>query len=205
MAWAPDYVTLAEMKVYLRNTESVSTDDATISAAITGASRAVDGTCHRQFGIVDTAEERIYRAYYDVESRRWLAEIDDLMTTTNFAAQVSIDGSNVGAIDSYVLEPRNAARKNRPWTIFAINPGSSYRPSTRPFEVALTGIWGWTAVPTVAKQATYLQANRFCFRQDSPAGVAGSPSQGSEIRLQEKLDVDVAVTLNDYMRWREPQ
>lgn len=205
MAWAPDYVTLEQMKVYLRDNEAQSADNVAIAAAITGASRAIDGLTHRQFGKVAVVEQRIYPAYYDWETGRWLVEMDDCQTTTGLTVAVWRDGASVGAIDSYVLEPRNAAQRGRPWEMLSVELDSTFVPASRPREVAITALWGWTSVPTAVENATYMQVNRFFSRRESPYGVAGSPSQGSEVRLLEKLDVDVAVTLNTYMRWREAQ
>jgi len=61
--------------------------------------------------------------------------------------------------------------------------------------------WGWSAVPVPVKEATYLQASRFHSRRDSPYGIAGSPDQGSELRLLSRVDPDVAVSLSDFVRW----
>lgn len=201
MAWKPDYVTLSQMKHFLNIDDDDTADDAEISRAITTASRAVDNCTHRQFGKVDAAEERIYPAVYDRDTRRWLVEMDDLMVTTSLTAIVVIDGSNAGSIDYYVLEPRNASQQGRPWTVLSVEPRAAFLPSSSPREVAITGIWGWTAVPAAVEEATILQASRFNFRRVSPHGVAGSPTTGSEIRLQERLDVDVATSLGDYTRW----
>jgi len=49
MAWAPDYITSAQLKAYLRIDDTV--DDAQIALAVTAASRAVDragGSRHDQ-------------------------------------------------------------------------------------------------------------------------------------------------------------
>jgi hypothetical protein len=50
--------------------------------------------------------------------------------------------------------------------------------------------------------AAKLQCARWNFRRDAPAGVAGSPDQGSEIRLLSRLDPDVAVSLAGLSRPR---
>jgi len=57
-------------------------------------------------------------------------------------------------------------------------------------------------VPTTVKQATLLQASRVFARREAPFGVAGSPDMGSELRLLEKVDPDVAVMLVPYVRNR---
>ena len=67
-------------------------------------------------------------------------------------------------------------------------------------ELAITGLWGWPAVPTSVKVATLLQASRFAIRRDSPYGIAGSPSEGSELRLLAAVDPDVKVAIGKKYR-----
>lgn len=200
MAWAPDYVTSAELRSYLNITDSA--DDTELGYAITAASRAIDQDANRQFGVVGSVEERFYTARWDRQRCRWVVDIDDLMSTSNFAAETQdSDGTTVGAIDDYFLEPRNAAAQGRPWTQLVVKPDSSFKPTGLANEVAITALWGWTSVPTAVKQATLLQASRLFARRTSPYGIAGSPDTGSELRLLARLDVDVAVALRPYRRW----
>lgn len=196
MAWAPDYVTDADLKAFMRIGDTV--DDVEIALAIATASRAVDDHCNRQFGVVAVAEQRLYTARPDHERGWWVVGIDDLQTVTDLAVVIT----DVGTSTDFVKEPVNAAAKGRPWTRLAIDATSSVVPTGEPHEVAATGRWGWTAVPTVVKQATLLQASRFMVRRDSPYGIAGSPDQGSELRLLARLDPDVAVSLRGLVRTR---
>lgn len=199
MAWAPDYATTAELKAQLRISDTA--DDAQLALAITAASRAIDTHTGRQFGSV-TATERFYTARYDRNRCRWVVPIDDLMSVTSLDPQVQdADGVDVGAIDDYTLEPRNAAADARPWTQLVVRAGSTYVPTGRMDEVAITALWGWTSVPTPVKEACLLQASRFHARRDSPFGIAGSPDLGSELRLLARVDPDVAVALRPYVRW----
>lgn len=200
MAWAPDYATSAELKAYVRIDDTL--DDAQIALAITASSRAIDAATGRQFGVVAAAAQRFYSGRWDRRIARWMVEIDDLMSTSSFAAiTVDSEGVTLGTIDDYVLEPRNAAAKSRPWTQMLIRPNSTYKPSGARDEVAVTALWGWTAVPDAVKQACLLQANRFLSRRNSPYGVTGSPELGSELRLLSKVDPDVEVILGPYKRW----
>lgn len=202
MAWKPAYVTTEEAKAFLRINGGDSVDDTYLDLAVEAASRAIDVSCNRQFGKVSVAEERFYTARFDLERRRWVVPMDDLMSVTSFAAEVQdADGNTVGAIDDYVMEPRNAAQLSKPWTMLMVRPGSSFKPTGVTDEVAITAAWGWTTVPDTIKQATLLQASRFHARRDSPYGVAGSPDMGNELRLLAKLDVDVALMVNPYRRW----
>ena len=78
MPWAPDYVTLQEMKNHLRLTDTV--DDLEIALDITAASRAVDRATLRQFGLVAAPEVRTYTAWWDKRRCKYVVDIDDLMT-----------------------------------------------------------------------------------------------------------------------------
>lgn len=179
MTWAPDYVSLVEAKNYVRVTDTV--DDVELALIVTAASRAIDNRTHRQFGQVAAVEERFYPARYSRTRQRWVAEIDDLATTTGLV--VTVNGT---VTTNYVLGPRNAVVKGRVWTLLTF--GSGVMPTD---DVSVVARWGWLAVPSAIATAGRLQVNRFLQRRDSPYGVAGSPADGSEVRLLAKLDPDV--------------
>lgn len=198
MAWAPDYVTLTALKTFLRNT--VSADDADLSVDITAASRAIDDHCNRQFGKVASAETRVYTARPDYERGVWVVDIDDLDDVTGFAP--TIDGV---AVTTYTLEPVNAVLKGLVWTRLVIDPATStVVPTGAANELSAAGKWGWTVQPVAVGLAARLQASRFSSRRNSPYGVAGSPDQGSEMRLLARVDPDVGVSLRHYRRPRRP-
>lgn len=194
MAWAPDYVTVAELRSYLRTANPQ--DDTQLALAVTAASRAVDHDTNRQFGKVSSAEERLYPAYPDYERGYWVVEVDDFQSTSGLA--VEVDGD---AVATFLKEPRNASQKARPWTRVVFTSDSEAMPCATS-EVAVTALWGWTAVPDTVKNAALLQATRLVKRREAPFGVAGSPDQGSELRLLAKVDPDVAVMLRGYRRMR---
>lgn len=179
MTWAPDYITVEEAKDYVRITDNV--DDDELAFIVSAASRAIDKRCHRQFGKVDAAEERFYPARWSRTVCRWVAEIDDLAVTTDMV--VTVDGV---VTTDYTLGPRNAVVTGGVWTQIVF--GSTVNPDD---DVSIVAHWGWTAVVATIKAAARLQVNRFLSRRDSPYGVAGSPSDGSEMRLLAKLDPDV--------------
>lgn len=183
MAWGDtDYCTVAELKSFMRITTTM--DDVQLSLAISTASRAVDRAASRQFGVVAAPEARTYEARLDPYLCAYAVQVDDLMTEI---------GLVVGG--GYTLLPRNAAQKGRPWTRLVLDD--------RPEDLDAVDImarWGWTAVPTAVKLATMLQASRLFKRKDAPFGIAGSPSEGSEMRLLAKVDPDVAVSVGPYIR-----
>lgn len=191
MAWAPPYVDPDELNRFVRVDDTV--DDVEAGLAIEAASRAVDAFTGRQFGLVDTPEARRYTA--SLRSGLWVVGIDDLMTSTGLAVTVP-----AGAITAYELTPINAAAMGRPWTRLVVIADSTVQPVGEAYEVTITARWGWTVVPAAVKQATLLQASRFLARRDSPYGIAGSPSDGSELRLLARVDPDVAVILGPYVR-----
>lgn len=197
MAWAPDYLTTTQVKDFRRIDPADTLDDVEIAVAISAASRAIDDHCNRQFGLTAAPEERFYTAWYDYDRGRWVVDVDDFMTTTGLV--VSVDGT---ALTTFTKEPLNAAALGRPWERLVFDETPDVYPTGVLAEVSAVARWGWTAVPTQVVQATHLQVNRLMSRRDAPFGVAGSPEQGSEIRLLARLDPDVAVSLKGLRRAR---
>lgn len=190
MTWAPDYITSAELKAFKNIGDAA--DDAEVALVVTAGSRAVDNATGRQFGQLASATEWIYTACWDRHRGRYIVSIDDLDTTTGLVVKVA--GT---ATTDYTLEPRNAVAKGKVWTqlVFGTGVGSSTVD-----DIAITARWGWSAVPSTVKIANKLQSSRFLARRNSPFGVAGSPTDGSELRLLAKVDPDVAVMLAPYIR-----
>lgn len=201
MAWAPDYLTVAELRAYRNLAISDTADDIDLAVSITAASRAIDRHCNRQFGQVAAPELRYYTAWYDRETSRWIVDIDDLASTSGLVVEIA----DVGTVTSYKLSPLNDVAKGKVWTQLSIGRDSDVEPTGEYGEMEITAPWGWSAVPVSVKQASYIQGQRFSMRSDSPYGIAGSPENGSELRLLARLDPDVAVALSDFVRPRRPQ
>ncbi|MDM4721153.1 hypothetical protein QTQ03_16670 [Micromonospora sp. WMMA1363] len=195
MAWAPDYITSAQLKAYVRVDANDTVDDDEIADAVTAASRAVDQHTHRQFGQVAVAEARTYTAVYDRHVGMWRIVVDDLGDTTGLDIQAA-----GGEITTYTLHPRNALTKGRVYEEIRVPLSASVTPTGDEGELTITAPWGWPATPTAVPLATKLQGSRFLARRDSPYGVAGSPQDGSEVRLLARVDPDVAVSLRPYVR-----
>lgn len=197
MVWKPDYLTLAEAKAFLRVSDTV--DDVEIAANITAASRAIDDHCNRQFGQIAAPAARVYRRppVWEPVAGMWIMQTDDFQDLTG-ALVAGVAYASSGA----VAWPDNAPADGLPWTALAWpdQPTPGYYGS--PASITPTIRWGWSTVPAVAPTATKLQLNRLMARRDSPMGVAGSPDQGSELRLLAKLDPDVIALLKG---WRRPQ
>lgn len=204
MALYPDYATTADLKAWLRISDAV--DDTELAVAVMAASRAIDKACNRQFGLNGAAVARYYRFDGQCIQGRRAVQVDDLMTTTGLV--VKIDQGEDGVYEQtltlgtdFDLWPWNAAGDNMPWTHIVFRPSAAVLPYGLPREVEAAGNWGWSTVPTVVYQACLLQASRFFVRRDSQYGVAGSPETGTELRLLERLDPDVAVMLSTVRRW----
>jgi hypothetical protein len=187
--WAPDYLTDEEAADYVR-APGVELEELAIWC--TAASRAIDKKTNRQFGQVSTLTERTYRrpAVYDRRSCLWLVEVDDVQDVTG----MTIDGTAY-ADSGAVLLPDDAAAKGRPYERL----GFETCPDA---PVVASALWGWTAVPAQVVGACKLQVSRWSSRRDSPYGIAGSPTSGSEMRLLSRLDPDVATTLAGLSRRR---
>jgi hypothetical protein len=199
MVWRPDYATTAQVKTALGITDA--TDDTEIATAITAASRAIDRATSRQFGnVTGTPTPRAYDACWDRHrpTPAWVVSIDDLYDATGLA--VTIAGVTVTAAN-YQLEPRNALADGDVYTSLVLLAGAEAKPTAGIPRIDLsTDKWGWAAVPATVLNACKLQTGRFHKRRDALFGVAGSPADGSEVRLLAKLDPDVAVMLVDYTR-----
>lgn len=196
MSWAPPYATATELTHFIGEA-SVGANEAQMTLAIETASRSVDRITGRQFGTLDAPESRWYQPTYDRQRRRWIVDIDDLMTADGLVVE-SGDGLSVSGapLAGYVPMPINAIANSRPWTQLVFTSGLSV-PSGA--HVRITAQWGWTEVPPTIKLATLLQASRLYARKHAPFGVAGNQDVG-ELRLLERLDADVAVSVRPFVR-----
>lgn len=192
--WKPVYAQLAEMRDWLRLRDAEDTDDdALLQLKLSAASRAVDGSCHRQFGKVDSAVSRSYDVRWSRSLASYVADIDDLMDLTGFT--FTLDGVALASTD-YKLRPRNAIADGEPYTYVLISANP-----TGTGELVGLGLWGWNAPwPDPIKESTMLQASRLNIRRDSPYGIAGGSDSGTELRLLARLDPDIAPLVVDYVR-----
>lgn len=193
MPWAPDYLTAEKAADFIRLSATPSVPDAEeLATWCTAASRAIDKRCNRQFGQVDSLTSRTYRRppVWSRTLRLWVVQVDDVQDVTG----MTVNGVPV-ADSGAVLLPDGAAEKGRPYERL----GFTDYPSTPLVSAAR---WGWTAFPAGVVGASKLQVSRWAARRDSPYGVAGSPSTGSELRLLDRLDPDVHTSLAGLARRR---
>jgi hypothetical protein len=129
-------------------------------------------------------------------------EVDDVMTSTGLV--IKLDQAGQGTYGSALTGvdpwPWNAAADGKPWTHLVFRSYASAFPTLFSQGVQVTANWGWTTVPSIVQEATLIQAARFFVRRDSSYGIAGSPETGTEMRLLERLDPDVALMLSTVRR-----
>jgi hypothetical protein len=192
VAWKPDYLTATAAADFVRTTEP--SELATIGIWVTAASRAIDTRCNRQFGQLAAPASFTYdqQPAYDPSTGLWFLEIDDVQDTTGML----VAGTALASSDA-ALWPRNAVAKGKAYTHLTWDTLTSW---TGPVDV--TARFGWTSVPSQVVAAAGLQVSRFVARRDSPYGVAGSSSEGAQLRLLARLDPDVAVSLAGLSRPR---
>jgi hypothetical protein len=197
MTWKPDYVTAVQVADFLRISDTV--DNTQFGMWATAASRAVDDKTNRQFGQLAAPAARTYRrpAVYNPASGLWELEIDDVQDVTGMLV-AGVAYASAGA----VLLPDNAPADGKPWERLGFTMQPLLPTAGAPMTTVITARWGWTTVPAQVTGACYLQSARWAARRDAPFGIAGSPDQGSEIRLLAKLDPDVATTLAGLSRRR---
>ncbi len=199
MSWEPDYATAAELAEYMRIPDTLDAD--TLGRAVTSASRAVDRATLRQFGQVAVAEQRVYPARWDSDTGRWVVSMDDTMTAPTAVGVDEAGDETWGTpVTGYVLRDLNAAARGRPWTALWLAVSGSVVPYAPERYVAVTALWGWSAVPDTIRSATLLQASRFASRRDSPYGIAGTGDQSPALRLQAQADPDVKLMCRPYRR-----
>jgi hypothetical protein len=181
------YATDAEVKAALNISDTK--DDAVVALATEAASRLIDGFTNRRFDKTAVAEARLYTA----TAANGRVVTDDIATATGLV--VEADGATLTDPTDYRLHPLNAAAHGMPWTYLS---GTDW--PTEAGAVKVTATFGWPAVPAEVRQAALIQAIRLVQRRHSPYGIAGSPEDGSEMRLLSRLDPDVENLLRHLRR-----
>jgi hypothetical protein len=191
--WAPAYATPDELASYMGDATTGS-DAAEMTLAVEAASRSVDRACDRQFGLLDAPQSRFYTALR-AHRGRWVVNVDDFATVDG----LSIETVAGQPIIDVLPGPVNAVVKGRVWTQLVVGSGSSVVPSADEGAVRVNAKWGWPEVPKTIKLATLIQASRLFARRHAPFGVAGNEDVG-QLRLLERLDPDLAVSVRPYAR-----
>lgn len=192
-----NYATLAQVKSSLRITDQM--DDTLLNAAISAASRWVDGWCGRDFTVASGTSTKDY-----VPSGRMEPLIvDDLTSVVSVKIDEDLDRTFVTTLNTidYQLEPVNGIAFGNAYPYTRIRPQEDgYWPTAYGrATVRVEATYGWPAVPDAVVEATILQASRLFTRLDSPLGIAGFGDMGA-MRVSFKGDPDVAMLLSPYRR-----
>lgn len=185
--WKPNYADIAELKEYVRITDTV--DDDLMTSCVSSASRMIDRAARRQFGVVDTLTTR----RYDI-GEKWctgnrFVEIDDIGDPTDFA----VLNNGITISDECILYPLNAVVDNGVYTELSV-------PGNYTGVLECEGLWGWNAVPAAIHQATLITASRLYTRRDAPFGILGGSQNGESMYIA-KIDPDVEALIRPYYRW----
>lgn len=192
MAWKPLYANVEQFHDWLRLRDASDVeDDVTLRRHLSAASRAVDGSCKRQFGKNDTPVTRYHEVRWSRSKGAYVALITDIMDTTGLT--FTLDGVELTA-DQYSLRNRNALADGMPYTWVVLSDVTV----TGDGVLAGEGLWGWNApFRDEVVEATLLQASRLSVRPQSPYGIAGGSDSGTELRLLSRLDPDIAPLVTD--------
>jgi hypothetical protein len=190
------YCSLADVKASARITDTV--DDSLLELAVESASRLVDSYTQRYFYNAGTAT-RIF-----VPLDNYVTEIDDLISLSVLETSDGDEYGTTWAGKDYQLEPLNGnvdGLTNHPATRIRAVDDFLFNVLDLEATVRVTGVWGWSAVPTAVKQATVIQAARIFKRNDSPTGIVGFGEMGA-VRVGVQLDPDVKHLIDVYRKVR---
>lgn len=197
MAITNGYITLANLKTYLKIDDSV--EDTLLESIIESASRSIDRIANRRFYLDAVASARTYRPVGNLR-----VIVDDFGTTTGLILKTDPDSTGtyqktMTLNTDYIVEPTTALAKGRPLNYLTIVGSTAlslpvnYRP-----QVEVTAKWGWPSVPDDIEQATYILSADLYKRKDSIGGVLGLSELGA-IRMS-PLGRDIAAMVRAYRR-----
>jgi hypothetical protein len=183
-----EYVSVAEVKETL-GMKSGTYAEPDLQDAVQAASRTVDAYC-RRFFYLTTSQTRVYTAV-----ARDYVLIDDAVTITTVTDQA------VGLVlgTNYYRAPSNADTYGEPWTALRAAAGYYFSRGVRD-AIAVTGTFGWPAIPANVRMATKILAGRLLLRpRQAVFGVVGFDFDGAAIRLS-TTDPDLVMLLSDFRR-----
>ncbi len=183
------YVTLAELRAWIRLSDSVTDSDPKLEACITAAEAFVDAHCGRTF--VPTAEDAVAEARIFQSDR-----VDDFSTVSGLIVETSLDRITwqTRTIDTefWVGPDSTSAFADAFWQI---NP-LPYVDWCGRF-IRVTAKWGWPAVPEPVKLSTKIVAHLLVKRSGDPYAVAQIGDMPSRVRRD---DPQVIAALAPYRR-----
>lgn len=186
-----DYVAAATLKAYMGLT--VTANDPQVAAAITSASREIDGHCRRRFYADAATSARVYR-----RSTEHTVAIDDAVVGTISLVEMDTgqDGTWAYTVNAgdWLAEPLNGVGANgMAWPVTRLrtlgsltipNDVTSHRPCVR-----VTARWGWPDIPEPVTQAALILAAETYKLREAPFGVAGFDQYGA-VRIKSLPQVE---------------
>lgn len=200
MAITNGYCTLAEIKSELEITDS--NDDTYIEGVIEGVSRWIDGWTKRRFYAV--TETRYYSPEYSS-----IIDVDDLLSVTTLKTDPNQDRtfSDTWETTDYDLLPLNEAANGWPYTYIETTLNGQYTFPLGTKTVEIAGSFGFCAlanVPSDVYRAAFLGTLRLIKRDDTPLGIAGSPTVGPvDVNIPSLTsDPDIIALIQQYRKLR---
>lgn len=180
MAITGGLITLAELAQFTGY--AVPTDPAKVSdveSAIESASRSIEQFCGREFHAT-TSSARYFDSLDGV-----IVRIDDASTVSAIAVDSGDDGTHATAVTTYQLLPhggRSLVLGAVPYTAvkalrFNVWPTTNERAGA----VKVTGVWGWSAVPTAVKRSCAVYAHELLRDREATFGGVLATTEGVAI------------------------
>jgi hypothetical protein len=191
-----NYITLTELK----NTSELigySFADWDATKAIAATEAGINELCGRSFTPASGTTTRYY-----TPTEMGVVLLDDVISVATVATDNDGDGvyEQTWTTSDYLLAPFNAAADGRPYETLAARPYSSLRFTCLPSSVAVTGQFGWPAVPAQVIEATTILATRLLRRaREAPFGVVGLGIDGAAVRIS-RFDPDVGFLLDPLVK-----
>jgi hypothetical protein len=171
MALGDPYISLEEMRTYLKVKDGDTTHDVDIETAVKSASHDINSFCRRQFNKTEVASARIYEPVMPID---WVT-VDDFYTTTGLIVEIGNERTGTyRTIDptDFVATPRNGIVDGEPgWPFWTIRFHDDWLGVGD--VVRVTAKWGWNEIPdSVIQSCKLLAATRYKLK-DAPLGTAG--------------------------------
>lgn len=183
------YVSLPQMKAYLKIADDLTRDDDLIAAALDSVSLEIDNVCERTFtrDLVATARTFPVR-------ETGLLRVDDFYSTTGLI----IDGTAYSS-STWTLRPYNGiVHGRRGWPYNSIVPTADGTGTlTYGDTITITALWGWADVPAAITEACKIATADTFGAKDARFGVAGYGEFGP---MRVRDNGMVMAKLKPYMR-----
>jgi hypothetical protein len=194
-----EYATLDTIKGSVRIPLDRTEEDANLSRALKGASRAIDRVTGRRFYRDDVASARVISPsgkVYNTRNGESILLVPDIATAVGLTVESGdyTAGSSWTAITRYGTWPDGALLDDEPVMGILIT-GSSWTCGAGA-RVRVTAVWGWPSVPSDIEEATLILARRLFNRKDSAGGVIGTQEWVTNLA---RRDPDVVSLLEHFV------